>query len=927
MKNSLRKLFLNADIRAFRNAISKENRRALHVFALAGITLAVINTITQMFMRNDITPPLFAYYLPALFLILLLADRYIIPEDCPGTTLILYVFQSAVMILSILLGTVFDPTHQATTILLMLLFMPAFLMDLPLRSILFHTFWSLVFILACHKIKDPYLFRIDTVHIFEFLLASFVLTTIINRVRMNYMRKLNEMSYVIDHDPQTGSYSRQALRTRISRYTGKPSAIVVGLINNLNTYNDFYGHDAGQNILVFFSTVLSHLFGDENTYRYRGNEFFCVIPGGNEEDCRNLIEQCSAKLSGYEINGKAMPLTAGFGYVTGNASNEKEFRQMAQLADIHLHQALRLGAGQVSGGVFDEEHLRQGIIGANLSKSAPSYEINALTGLPGMSFFTVHSTELLNNLVIMERRPVIGYLKLMRLREFNTEFGYAGGDLLIADIAKLLLQAFDGRQVCYITAGKFCVMCYHDEVEPALRQVNEILETYKPGFRIYIIGGFAEYTGKESVISLLDRAKLAEHSIRRKKEVFCFFDHEMEEENLFRQYIISHVDEAIENSYIKVYYQPIARALTGLVCNEEALSRWDDPRYGFLMPFRFVPVLEENALMYKVNLYVVSQVLEDMKNRQELGVPVVPVSVNLSRTDFDQCDMFTSIASMVDASGFDRSILKIEITESAFIDDPDMLKREVERFRSGGFEVWLDDFGSEYSTLNLLQEIDFDLLKIDMKFMKNFSTEGKNFIIISDIIDMAKRMGITTLIEGIETKEHFSILQKLGCEKIQGYLFNRPNPHEYIIQRALSGTGLHFEEPEAAPYYEAIGRIDLKKPSIRYMSGVSTPDQDLPSAFLEWKDSSFTCLAATEPFRHIAAQAGWMNETEEQQKLIGLPEEMLTAAEKCRHSDGRFGFSITVKNHTHTVYLRRISEYEYKGAFALLAIIMLNTSS
>ena len=212
------------------------------------------------------------------------------------------------------------------------------------------------------------------------------------------------------------------------------------------------------------------------------------------------------------------------------------------------------------------------------------------------------------------------------------------------------------------------------------------------------------------------------------------------------------------------------------------------------MPYRFIPPLEDNGLMYKVNLHVIDQALSDFRQRQSDGVPIVPVSGNLSRKDFAQCDMVQEIMNRVDRSGFPRSLIRIEITESAFIADQELLKREIRRFRENGFSVWLDDFGSEYSTLNLLEDIDFDLIKIDMKFMHNFTGEGKNFVIVSHTIALARQMGMITLMEGVETDEQYQFMQKLNCDMVQGYLFNKPNTYQYILNMAKTGLGLRFEK-------------------------------------------------------------------------------------------------------------------------------------
>ncbi len=393
-------------------------------------------------------------------------------------------------------------------------------------------------------------------------------------------------------------------------------------------------------------------------------------------------------------------------------------------------------------------------------------------------------------------------------------------------------------------------------------------------------------------------------------------------------YITTHVDEAIEKGWLQVYYQPIARAVTGHVCNEEALSRWNDPNYGFLMPDRFIHTLEDSGLLYKVNLFVVSQVLRDFRRRQELGVPIVPVSVNLSRRDFEKHDMVREITEMVDASGYPRGMLKIEITESAFMKNQELLKREVARFRKNGFEVWMDDFGSEYSTLNLLQELDFDLIKIDMQFMKNFSVCGKNYIIISDILDMARRMGITTLIEGVETWEHYQALHSLGCEKIQGYLFNRPNAFAYIANRALAKTGLTFEDPEAAPYYEAVGRIDLSDPLAHGGMAEAPMDSQLPAGVLELREGRLTCLRGNARFLRLLESLGALAPNADgaapfRPLADEAPEEFLSAAARCCETEGWVNYTcVTKEEGPLSMYLRQVSAARYRGGAAVLVVAL-----
>ncbi len=789
-------ILLGRGLKKFHGSIRSENRSAVHFLGIAGLLISTANILAQEIVHGVSTPPLYSFILPGVFLVLFLADRFIIPDKYRYSILILYLTESVVLFIATLLGTVFDPVHEAITVLLMMVTVPIFIMDIPLRSMLVTGFWSVIFVILCGRVKDPKLAQIDNVHILEFYIASVILTLIMMRVRLQYLSQLLEVRYAFEHDRPTGLSNREGFYRRINGYLNKPVMIHIAEIQDFTMYGDFYGHEIANEMMKAVADALSEQFGTENTFRYRGNEFLCVLPEINPQKQAQMLESCRKRLSAFTTGEHVIPLSLNVGYVTGTMAAREDASSMIQLADIYLHTSEMEGENRTHGDAYSPENLKEGIIYSNLTVHAHSYEIDAQTGLSGIGYFKIHATDLLNTVADWSKKPVVGYLRLGGLRAFNDVCGYSAGDQLITDTARMMTSAFEERQLCHISSGKFGVLCYQDEVEPAIRQLNDLLALYKPGMDLRITGGFAECIREQSVISLLDQAKEAERVSRKRTERYGFYDTKMDEEVRFRQYIVNHVDEAVEKNYLKIYYQPIINAKTGHICNEEALVRWDDPNYGFLMPGRFIRVLEESALMYKVNLCVVSKVLEGFAERRKLGVPTVPVSVNLSRSDFEQCDMVAAVTSLLDEAGVSHDMICIEITESAFMKDQELLKNEVNRFRENGFQVWMDDFGSEYSTLNLLEEITIDLLKIDMQFMKNFVPGTKNHIIVSSMLDMAHKMGITTLMEGVETEEQYKAMQDMGCDRIQGYFFNRPNPQDYIVKRALSGTGLVFQTPD-----------------------------------------------------------------------------------------------------------------------------------
>ena len=303
-----------------------------------------------------------------------------------------------------------------------------------------------------------------------------------------------------------------------------------------------------------------------------------------------------------------------------------------------------------------------------------------------------------------------------------------------------------------------------------------------------------------------------------------------------KQYILDNLDKALQEGWITAYYQPIIRAVNGRVCDEEALARWIDPVKGFLSPADFIPVLEEEKLIYKVDLHILDCVLEKMKYMVNTGHYMCSHSINLSRSDFDMCDMVQEIVTRVDKSGIPRDRINIEITESTLVNDFKFMLSQIEKFKRLGFSVWMDDFGSGYSSLNTLARIPFDLIKFDMVFLRNFDQGENAKIILAELMRMAAALGKDTVCEGVETAEQMEFLQEAGCSRMQGYYYCKPVSLEQILDRYKNGTQIGFENPAEAAYCQEIGEVNLHDLSILNQNdnkGFSNFFNTLPMAIME----------------------------------------------------------------------------------------------
>ena len=264
--------------------------------------------------------------------------------------------------------------------------------------------------------------------------------------------------------------------------------------------------------------------------------------------------------------------------------------------------------------------------------------------------------------------------------------------------------------------------------------------------------------------------------------------------------VVNRIDEAIANGWIKVYYQPVIRTLTGELCGFESLARWIDPDYGFLSPAQFITSLEEAELIYKLDIFMIEKVCSDIHDRLAADLDAVPVSINFSRLDFLTCDMLEIVENAVNKYDVPRDYIHIEITESMMITDGDFMQGVIEGFREHGFAVWMDDFGSGYSSLNLLKDFNVDVIKLDMKFLSSMNVKSK--AIMKSLITMAKDIGIKTLAEGVETEEEVDFLKEIGCGRLQGYYYGKPMPIEEAFSN-ISEKRIAIEARKWTAFYDS----------------------------------------------------------------------------------------------------------------------------
>ena len=504
---------------------------------------------------------------------------------------------------------------------------------------------------------------------------------------------------------------------------------------------------------------------------------------------------------------------------------------------------------------------------------------DTLTGIPNMSYFFELAEDWRK-----EREKVedvfdarLYYFNLVGMKIYNTKYSFAEGDKLLKDFAKLIRKVFGIDFCCHIAADQFAAFTGDPDTEKILDRIIQETKKLNGGNSLPVhIGIYASTQGDVPITIACDRAKFACDMLKSSYESGAYhYESKMRAGAFWREYILSHLNQAIEEQWIQIYYQPLVRTVNGRVCDEEALSRWVDPKHGILSPAEFIPYLEESGSIYKLDLYVVEQVLEKMRLQEASGCYLVPHSVNLSRADFDSCDIVEEVRKRVDAAGISRKNLTIEITESTVGSDSGFMKKQVERFRALGFSVWMDDFGSGYSSLEVLQTIPFDLLKFDMSFMRRLNEGDGGKIILTELMRMATALGIDTACEGVETEDQVRFLREIGCSKLQGYYFSRPTSGTELIARYSDKLRIGFENPNESSYYETIGRVNLYDLSViasKDDNAINRFFSTLPMGIVEIDERGVRFVRSNQSYREFLNRYFHFNLSEKEMSFIDTPE-------------------------------------------------------
>lgn len=451
-------------------------------------------------------------------------------------------------------------------------------------------------------------------------------------------------------------------------------------------------------------------------------------------------------------------------------------------------ESLKLGAADFIAKPFDMPEVICARVSHSIELAEDSViihetERDELTGLFHKEFFFQYGKRLddLNNNMPMD--AVVADIN--RFHVVNELYGRSYGNLVLKTIGESLheLVSEAGGLACRRDNDQFCIYLPHnDELKNKLPQYIDAIDKRINDSNISLrYGVYSDDGSVKCMEHRFDYARLACQKLRNSYvSSYDFYNDEQHSKELFSERLINDMDKALSERQFKVYYQP-KYSIAGdkpKLSSAEALIRWFHPEFGMISPGQFISLFEENGLIQKLDRFVWNEAAAQIrlwKDRYGIGIPV---SVNVSRVDMFNSHLAQILEKITKQNGLENTDLLLEITESAYTDDSDQIIEMVKKLRKGGFRIEMDDFGSGYSSLNMLTSLPIDALKLDMKFIKVICENTKSARLVAIMIDIARLLEVPVIAEGVETKEQMELLKKLGCDIIQGYYFSKPLPHE-----------------------------------------------------------------------------------------------------------------------------------------------------
>lgn len=408
-----------------------------------------------------------------------------------------------------------------------------------------------------------------------------------------------------------------------------------------------------------------------------------------------------------------------------------------------------------------------------------------------------------------------------RFKLVNELYGTNEGDALLKYVAQMIRDKLQGTGICARLNGDiFAALVEHQEkyAEQNFLESVEYINQFNENLHSVIKFGIYAIEDRTLPVSIMcTRACLALSSIKGKYGTyFSNFNDEIRQKLLDEQFILSNMKNSLLNKEFVVYFQPKYDLMSEKICSAEALVRWVHPEKGIIMPNRFIKAFEDNGFITELDIYVLEESCKWIRSWIDKGNPPIPVSVNVSRADIYNPNLDKILISTLNKYGLNPNHIYIEITESAYTENAEQMLEVIQQLKNLGFTIEMDDFGSGYSSLNMLSEIPIDVLKLDMRFVQNQDSSRNKRNIMSFVISLAKWMNLTVIAEGVENEDQVNLLKSLGCHRVQGFFFSKPLPINIFeeLVNEVNVTNADSVVEDTAAYDENILRLDAGKQSL-----------------------------------------------------------------------------------------------------------------
>ncbi len=573
-------------------------------------------------------------------------------------------------------------------------------------------------------------------------------------------------------DKLTGLFSASSYTKTLKeiQLSGGAYGIIVLDLNNLASINDCMGQEVGNQILIVTAKKLKNCIRETDmAFRTGGDEFSIVIRGVcDSEYYEEIIERIRESMDRKIVLPEAaIRVGIGAGYARF-PENGQDYESVVKAADSVMYQDKRLQ--KLSNGEEDNTTHR-------ISR-------DSLTGLYNRRGFVeavrIHLTE---------KTGVPHILIMTNFREFkmiNQVFGIEKGNDILIKMSNLFRERC-GNAVIYgrVENDRFALLMEKSRFDE--KEMREYLESFssnllREDYQVRLQVGIYEVKEPNlDVLSMCDRANMAIRSIRQDRSLsIAWFRDDLLTDTLYENTILSRFDSALKNGEFIPCFQPQVDS-EGKLVGAEVLARWVFPGRGIMHPKEFIPVLENAGVVVQLDQYIWERAAEFLEKWKGTPMEELSLSINISPRDLYYVNLGEYFQNLIQRHNLDPDKLKLEITESTVMADPEQGAALVEKLRNSGFVVEMDDFGSGYSSLNMLKDIHVDVLKIDMGFLHRTDDERRARIILDFIISMAKSLGMSVITEGVETREQLDFLVQMGCRVFQGYYFSGPVvPTEFI---------------------------------------------------------------------------------------------------------------------------------------------------